>query len=277
MIKVKDQLLQATSDSGFANANQDLKSVIVMTFLAGAYVALGGLFAIKVGYSFPVDQFAGLGKLLFASVFPLGLMLVVICGADLFTGNCNTVTTAYNDRRIDFSRLVISLIRSWFGNFVGAVFVALIVFYSGVLFDIVGGSMPYAQSIVTLANMKANLDFWEAFVRAVGCNWLVCLAVYGSLSSDNVIGKIAALWVPTMAFVAIGFEHCVANMFFIPLAMLLGTDSTYVALVEAGKAAALNVDLYGFLIGNLLPVTLGNIVGGAVLVAMMYNIAYRRS
>ena len=125
-----------------------------------------------------------------------------------------------------------------------------------------------------LANGKTSLSFGEAFWRAVGCNWLVCLAVYLSYAAKETAGKILSLWFPTMAFVAMGMEHCVANMFFVPAAIFTGTDPRYTALVESGAATALTADWSKFFIDNLIPVTLGNIVGGAVLVAMIYAIIH---
>ena len=125
-------------------------------------------------------------------------------------------------------------------------------------------------AVVNLANAKCSLGFTEALLRGIGCNWLVCLAVFAAAASTETIGKIAALWFPTMAFVALGMEHCIANMFFIPLGILTGTDPRYIALAEAGKAAALKADFYSFVAGNLVPVTIGNIIGGSVLVGMLY-------
>ena len=213
----------------------------------------------------------GMSKLIFGAVFPLGLMLVVLCGADLFTGSCMTLATAQAKQKISFGQTVFTLATSWLGNFAGALFVAFFIAYlSGLIFESAGGTMPWAAAVVNLANAKCSLGFTEALLRGVGCNWLVCLAVFAAAASTETIGKIAALWFPTMAFVALGMEHCIANMFFIPLGILTGTDPRYIALVEAGKAAALKADFYSFAVGNLIPVTIGNIIGGSVLVGMLY-------
>ena len=225
------EILNATVSMGVSKANQCWIARAANTLLAGMYIAIGGFLAIRIGLALPWEQWGGMSKLIFGAVFPLGLMLVVLCGADLFTGSCMTLATAQAKQKISFGQTVFTLATSWLGNFAG---------------------------------------FTEALLRGVGCNWLVCLAVFAAAASTETIGKIAALWFPTMAFVALGMEHCIANMFFIPLGILTGTDPRYIALVEAGKAAALKADFYSFAVGNLIPVTIGNIVGGSVLVGMLY-------
>lgn len=256
---------------GISKANQCLTARVANTILAGMYIAIGGFLAVRIGLALPWEQWGGISKLIFGTVFPLGLMLVVLCGADLFTGSCMTLTTAKVKGGLSYGQVFYAGAAAWIGNFVGALFVAyFIAFLSGLIFETAGGTMPWANAIVNLTNAKCSLGFWEALLRGIGCNWLVCLAVFAAAASTETIGKIAALWFPTMAFVALGMEHCVANMFFIPLGLLTGTDSRYVAMIEAGKAVALKADLYSFFIGNLLPVTIGNIIGGSVLVGMLY-------
>ena len=168
-------------------------------------------------------------------------------------------------------------IYSWGGNFVGALFVAYFMAYSsGIIFETINfagqSTMPWANSIVSIANSKCTLSFGDAFWRAVGCNWLVCLAVYAASAAEDITGKIIALWFPTMAFVAMGMEHCIANMFFVPLGILTGTDQRYLAM---SGAVPLHATWETFFMNNLLPVTLGNILGGAILVAGIYAIIYK--
>lgn len=265
------EILNATVSMGVSKANQCWIARAANTLLAGMYIAIGGFLAIRIGLALPWEQWGGMSKLIFGAVFPLGLMLVVLCGADLFTGSCMTLATAQAKQKISFGQTVFTLATSWLGNLAGALFVAFFIAYlSGLIFESAGGTMPWAAAVVNLANAKCSLGFTEALLRGVGCNWLVCLAVFAAAASTETIGKIAALWFPTMAFVALGMEHCIANMFFIPLGILTGTDPRYIALVEAGKAAALKADFYSFAVGNLIPVTIGNIVGGSVLVGMLY-------
>ena len=265
------EILDSTVKTGVSKTFQTPIARVANTFLAGMYIAIGGFLAIRIGLTLPWDTWGGIGKFMFGAVFPLGLMLVVLCGADLFTGSCMTLTTAHARKQITLGQAIYSGTAAWVGNFFGALFVAFFIAYlSGLIFDQAGQTMPWAAAAVNLANAKCSLGFTEAFLRGVGCNWLVCLAVFAAGAATDAGGKIAALWFPTMAFVALGMEHCVANMFFLPLGILTGTDPRYLALVEAGKATALSADWYSIFVSNLLPVTLGNIVGGSVLVGMLY-------
>ncbi len=302
------EILNATVSMGVSKANQCWIARAANTLLAGMYIAIGGFLAIRIGLALPWEQWGGMSKLIFGAVFPLGLMLVVLCGADLFTGSCMTLTTAQAKQKISFGQTVFTLATSWLGNFAGALFVVLcgadlftgscmtlttaqakqkisfgqtvftlatswlgnfagalfvaffIAYLSGLIFESAGGTMPWAAAVVNLANAKCSLGFteallrgigcnwlvclavflifesaggtmpWaaavvnlanakcslgftEALLRGIGCNWLVCLAVFAAAASTETIGKIAALWFPTMAFVALGMEHCIANMF----------------------------------------------------------------
>lgn len=270
-------LMQSCVAGGVARAKQSFVQTLLLTFLAGAYIALGGFLAVRCGLALSWNEWGSMGKFIFAAVFPLGLILTVICGADLFTGNAMTLTGARWHGRVGYTDVARSWVFAWVGNFIGALFVAYcLVWATGLIFEKAPGSgaMPWAETLVKLANGKTSLSFGEAFWRAVGCNWLVCLAVYLSYAAKETAGKILSLWFPTMAFVAMGMEHCVANMFFVPAAIFTGTDPRYTALVESGAATALTADWSKFFIDNLIPVTLGNIVGGAVLVAMIYAIIH---
>ena len=273
-------LLVTAAEGGIGRTRQSLLQTAALTFLAGAYIALGGFLAVRCGLALPWEVWGSMGKFIFAAVFPLGLMLVVVCGADLFTGNCMTLAAARLQKEISIKDSFLSGLYAWLGNFAGALFVAVcMVWATGLIFDKAPAaagmsSMPWADALVKLANAKTSLGFMEAFWRAVGCNWLVCLAVYAAYAAKEVAGKILALWFPTMAFVALGMEHCIANMFFIPAAILTGTDPRYVALVEAGQAAPLTAGWSSFFVDNLIPVTLGNIAGGAILVALLYTFVH---
>lgn len=273
-------LLATAAEGGIGRTRQSALATAALTFLAGAYIALGGFLAVRCGLALPWEVWGSMGKFVFAAVFPLGLMLVVICGADLFTGNCMTLAAGGMQKEVSLGAALRAGIYSWVGNFAGALFVAVsMVWATGLIFDkapaVAGMSaMPWAEALVKLANTKTSLGFMEAFWRAVGCNWLVCLAVYAAYAAKEVAGKILALWFPTMAFVALGMEHCVANMFFIPAAILTGTDPRYTALVAAGDAAPLTATWSGFFVDNLIPVTLGNIAGGAILVAVAYTLVH---
>jgi formate/nitrite transporter len=196
-------------------------------------------------------------------------MLVIIAGAELFTGN-NLILMKVLNREGDLGKMF----KNWFwvyvANFLGSLLLVLIMFGTGLWKS---GNFVVGAKALEIANGKVNLSWLEAFTRGIGCNWLVCLAVWMSVASKDIIGKIFGIYFPIMAFVASGFEHCVANMYFIPMGLLLKGNATVVA--TAGLAGKLsNLSLQGFFVNNLIPVTLGNIVGGSLCVATVYWLAY---
>ena len=244
-----------------------VRKILILAFLAGAYISMGGLFSIVIGYGFPsMAPAPGLQRLLSGLVFPLGLMLVVFAGAELFTGNNAVLIPGALGRRYGWRKVLLNWMLVYAGNFVGSLFFAcFLVKLPGML-----SAEAWRSAAVGIAEAKVSMPWLTVFLRGVGANWLVCLAVWLGLSANDVAGRLLGLFFPIMCFVAIGYEHSVANMFFIPLGILTGTDPRYIALVEAGNASALKADFYSFAVGNLIPVTIGNIIGGSVLVGMLY-------
>ncbi|MDR0911427.1 MAG: formate/nitrite transporter family protein [Methanobrevibacter sp.] len=257
--------------------NAPLLNVIILSFFAGAYIAFGGLLAEIVTTGMAAPQFpAGLVKLFFGGVFPVGLMLVVIAGAELFTGNNMYMAFGVLTGKASAGGLAKNWIISWVFNLVGALFVAYVLAYSTGLMTaptMVNGTetFPFAVKAVSVAAPKVKLGFMEALLRGIGCNWLVCLAVYLAIASDDIIGKILGIWFPIMAFVAIGFEHSVANMFFIPLGIFMGERN----IGTADAPNLVSITWQGFA-NNIVPVTIGNIIGGAIFVAFLYWLVYLR-
>jgi formate/nitrite transporter len=254
---------------GVAKATSPWLTVFVLGILAGAYIGFGGLLSTTVTFDAASRLGIGLSKILAGATFSVGLMLVVIAGAELFTGN-NLMVSSVMTREITFG----TMLKRWgivFGaNFVGSIFLALLFYFSG-LWKTGDGALGAAA--VKIAYNKVALGFGEALWRGIGCNWLVCLAVWMALAARQVIGKIFAIFFPIMTFVAIGFEHSVANMYFIPTGILLmnGAGFTNVPGVDPNLLGWIN-----FLWRNLLPVTIGNIIGGVVFVGMSYWGAYLR-
>ena len=244
-------------------------SVLVLGILAGAYIAFGSVLSTTVTFDMASHFGIGFTKFIGGSVFSVGLMLVVIAGAELFTGN-NLMITSTLAREITFGTMGKRWILVYLANFIGSIIVAILFYLSG-LWKTGGGALGAAA--VKIAYGKVNLGFGEALFRAIGCNWLVCLAVWMALSARQTVGKIFAIFFPIMAFVAIGFEHSIANMYFIPTGIFLHN--------WAGVAAPSGVDPSSlgwgsFLYRNLLPVTIGNIIGGGFFVGMGYWGAYLR-
>ncbi len=287
--KVPADIAKAAIAAGCTKCNMTWSKLLVLGFLAGAYIAFGALLSEIVagglsngsitgqgGEIWKIAMPVGLVKFAAGAVFPVGLMLVVIAGSELFTGNCMFAPISVLNGEAGLRGLVKNWSLVYIGNFLGSIFVAFFLAYKCGFFD----SLPWAGWAATVANTKCGLDFSTAFLRGIGCNWLVCLAVWLAIGAEDVIGKIFACWFPIMAFVTIGFEHSVANMFFIPLGLFAANNPVISGkLAEAGIATTNLLGTegwYNFFVTNLVPVTLGNIVGAALFVAALYWYVYLR-
>jgi formate/nitrite transporter len=260
---------------GAAKAKRDLIALATLSVLAGAFIALGAMFSTLVATGIGDDLSFGLARLIPALVFSLGLVLVVVCGAELFTGDV-LMTIAWASRRLGLAAMLRAWVVILLGNLVGAVGTALLVYLSGHwLMD----DMQVGVTAVKIAAAKASLPLELAFWRGVMCNVLVCLAVWGSLAARSVTDKILIVILPVTAFVAAGFEHSVANFYYLALGWLLqsplSTPEFLARLAQDGIAAS------AISLGNIVPtqaaVIAGNIIGGACLVALTYWLAYLRS
>jgi formate/nitrite transporter len=240
-----------------AKARTPFLSLVLLGVLAGAFVGLGALFYVIV-ISDSTLGFAT-SRVLGGAVFSMGLLLVVVAGAELFTGN-NLLAMAWAHGCVTTREVLYNWVVVCASNLVGAVGLAGIVFLSGHA-DMNGGAI--AKTYLEIAAVKTSLPFWAAFSRGVLCNVLVCIAVWMTLAGRSLVDKFVAILLPIAAFVAAGFEHSIANMFFLPLAMMLHA--------AAGEAVQ-----FSGLWHNLVPVIAGNIVGGSVLVALVYYVIYLR-
>jgi formate/nitrite transporter len=255
---------------GVAKATSPWITVLVLGILGGAYIALGGMFATGCTFDAAAKIGTGLSKFISGAAFSVGLMLVVIAGGELFTGN-NLMISSVMSREISFSRMMGRWGLVYFANFLGALLIAAMFLYSG-LWKTGDGALGLAA--LKLANGKLHLTYTEALWRAIGCNWLVCLAVWMALAARQTVGKIFAIFFPVMAFVCLGFEHCIANMYFIPAAIFYIHRATLPDLHGMDLSA---LTWIGFITKNLIPVTIGNIIGGSVFVGMSYWGAYMRN
>jgi len=239
--------------AGEKKANMPADKVFGLGVLSGCHIAFGAYLMLSVGGACPglAASNPGLQKIILGAFgLPFGLMMTLLSGAELFTGNTALVTLAALEGRANMSQLSKSWMASYAGNFVGSLLLAGLVVLGGTL---VGGGASIGVSVA-----KTSLTFTQAFVRGILCNWLVCMAVYLASFAKDAAGKMVPIWFCISAFVALGLEHSVANMFIIPLGILSGA----------------NVSWKAFLFKNLIPVTLGNIVGGAVCVATAFSMAY---
>ena len=254
-INTPKEVLALAGSSAADKLQNTAGKTLILAFLAGAYIAIGGLFSLMAGFGFPgAAEAPGFQRLLSGAVFPLGLILVVFTGAELFTGNNAVLMPGALGRRYGWGKVARNWTLVWLGNFAGALFFTyFLVVLPGVL-----SSEMWREAACNIAQTKVSLPWGTVFLRGVGANWLVCLAVWLGMSANDVPGRMIGLFFPIMCFVVIDYEHCIANMFFIPLGMMQGA--------EVG---------WGEFIGrNLIPATLGNIAGGAVFVGGLYWYVY---
>ncbi len=243
---------------GIHKSNLSAFKMVILGIFAGIFIGFAGIASTAASSTIPVLSVA---KLVGACVFPAGMAMVLIAGSELFTGNTLIIISVL-EKKVTVRRML----KNWFfvflGNFIGAVFVAACVVYGGTpeLFE---GQL--ARSIVAAGASRCNLTFMEGFIRGILCNILVCIAVWMAFASKNVPGKLITSFWPIMVFVMCGFEHSVADMYF-------GTAALLTSVQYGIEAEGLN--LINFLLGNLLPVTLGNIVGGAGIVGFGYWLIY---
>ncbi|CAF1527948.1 unnamed protein product [Didymodactylos carnosus] len=249
--------IELISAVGVKKSKQRIDHTIIIAFLAGVLLSFGGLFLLIVGGgSAPLAQSLGpsIHKMIQAAVFPIGLILIVITGADLFTGNTMILTVSTLHRKTTCFDLIISWIISFFGNLGGCLFFqCILVYYAGLL-----SNDPYRSFTVKYAEVKGNIEWHQIFLRGIGGNWLVCLAVWLGTSARELHSKVIGIYLPIWLFIAVGYEHSIANMFTVQMGMMLGAD------LSVGK----------YILRTLIPVTLGNIVGGGFFVGFTYWYLY---
>jgi formate transporter FocA len=270
---VPAEMAQKAEEIGIKKANSSAFNLFSLGVLAGAFVAIGAFFSTTVSAGTSTVPY-GIVRLLMGLAFSVGLVLVVVGGAELFTGN-TLIMMAWASKKVS----TLQLLRNWtivyFGNFAGSVATAVIVFLSG-QYTFGGGAV--GRAVLTIATSKMHYGFVQAIFLGVLCNALVCLAVWLTYSARTTGDKILAIVFPISAFVAAGFEHSVANMYFVPMGLFIRQFNPEFALKIATDAgldlASLNWGT--FLVNNLLPVTIGNIIGGGVMVGMVYWMIYLR-
>jgi len=238
---------EALVDKGVYTSNMGFWKTMHSAFMGGCYVGMAGLLSLAIsGNMGAASQVYGLQKFVFAALFPVNLLLVLQSGGQLFTGNTATVSMALCEGKVSLLRLMRSWLLSFVGNVIGCGLIALITWYTGLLS---GGTATLAVKTVVA---KCSLPFGPTLVKAIMCNWLVCMAVFLATSASDLTGKMVGIWFPISMFVAIGFEHSVANMFLLPAGVLAGGPIT---IAETW-------------VKNMIPVSIGNAIAGAVVIGM---------
>ena len=270
------EILLAGLNAAESKAKGGFVKLAVLGVLAGAFVALAGFGSTMASFGLLSEPGSyGVGRTVLGAVFAVALMMILIGGGELFTGN-TLLLNAVVKRRIS----LVSMLRNWLivyaGNFAGAILIAALVAYTG-LFQ-AGGDLLGAITIKVAAG-KTALAFGPAFALGILCNWLVCMAVWLSWATDTMSGKLFAIFFPIWLFALSGYEHCVANMYYIPAGIFAKMTAAFrdaAASHGVGADAMAGLDWGNFFAGNLLPVTLGNIVGGALCVGLLYLLAYHK-
>lgn len=260
-------------ESGVKRAALDPLILVVLSVLAGAFISFGAIFATTVsagGSELPY----GIMRLLTGLVFSVGLILVIVAGAELFTGN-NMIVMAWANGKVTARALLMNWLLAFGGNFVGAILTAVLMFYT-TQYTFGGGAVGLAA--LSTAHSKASLAFVPALALGIMCNVLVCLAVWMCYGARTTVDRVVTIVPPITAFVAAGFEHCIANIYFIPMGLFIKAGAPDSFWASIGKTAADYPELTwsNFFIGNLVPVTIGNIIGGSVMVAAVYWFVYLR-
>ncbi len=258
MMLQPNEIVQYAAKSAEAKSKFGTNKLLVLSFLAGVYISMAGLISVMSGYGMPglTAENPMLTKLLMGLVFPGGLCLVVLAGAELFTGNTAYFMPAVLSRKASVSSLLKNWTIVWTMNFVGCLFFA----YFLVHLTHVADAEEFRAGFQSVANAKTSNPFYVTMLKGIGANWLVCLAMWQGMAAKTVMGKIIGIWWPVMIFVAIGYEHSIANMFIIPMAMFQGADITVGELFCS----------------NLIPATIGNIIGGALFVGTAYWYSYQK-
>ncbi|MBQ3107436.1 MAG: formate/nitrite transporter family protein [Firmicutes bacterium] len=263
-----------TAEVGVKKTSMNKVRSFVLSIIAGAYIALAAIGSNTAAHGLLANpETYGQGKLAAAVVFAVGLMMVLIAGAELFTGNC-LIIVGVLEKKVKAAAMALNLCTVWLGNLVGGVLVSWIAATTG-LFN--GGGNLLAAVTIKIAAGKCVLGFGDAFLLGILCNILVCLGVWMSFAAQDTIGKLFASGFPVFLFVCSGYEHCIANMAYIPMGIFAKANPAYVqAALDLGVSqSSLDALNWGnMFVTNMIPVTLGNIVGGSVCVGLLYWFVY---
>lgn len=267
------EIVDFTEETGVKKATMPLSRTLLLAFLAGVFIALASVGSNIISHNI---ENIGVAKYLAGLIFPTGLILVVIAGAELYTGN-NLISIAVLSGRVKWSKYIWNLSFVWLGNLVGSVFIALLIYLSGQL-DYTEGLL--GAYTIKVASVKSSLSFTQALSSGILCNLLVCLAVWMSYAAKDIAGKTLVIFFPIWLFIASGYEHSVANMYYLSAGLMAKSNPEFIN--QAGAELGLtpeninNLTIMNAFTDNLIPVTLGNLIGGALFVGAWYWWAYKK-
>jgi Formate/nitrite family of transporters len=267
------EILEHTINTGLIKTQRKILSVLILSFLGGVYIAFASEGSTMAAYNLLANADTyGLGKVLAGAVFGTGLMLVVLAGAELFTGN-SLIIVSVLERKVTVKAMLFNWLLVYIGNFLGSLCIALMMYRSG-LFSSSGGLL--GGMTIKIASYKTALPFLSAFFLGVMCNWLVCLAIWVSCGAAETAGKALAIFFIICLFVTSGFEHSIANMYYIPAGIFAKQNPQWLAMSQVPADQIANLNWISFIIKNLIPVTLGNIAGGAGMVGGLYWLSRKK-
>lgn len=268
------EIAEATIQAGKKKVSLSITKLIVLGIMAGVFIAFAAEGSNMAAFNlFANPDTYGLGKIVAGTIFGTGLMLVVLAGGELFTGN-TLITAGVLEGKVKISAMLRNWVFVYIGNFIGSILIAYLMVQSG-LFNS-GGNLLGAITI-KIASYKVGLSFMSAFYLGIMCNWLVCLAVWMATGATDMVGKILAIFFPILLFITSGFEHSVANMYYIPAGIMAKANPAWAAATHLAPSVLAKLNWETFVVNNLIPVTLGNIVGGAVFVAGAYWFVYLKA
>lgn len=267
------EIVDFAEDAGVKKASFPFERTMLLSFMAGVFIALASVGSNIISHNI---EDIGLAKYLAGLIFPTGLILVVVAGAELFTGN-NLISVALLAGKVKWSKYLGNLSLVWLGNLIGSVFIALLIYMSG--------QLDYSEGLlgaytIKVASTKTSLSFTQAFTSGILCNLLVCLAVWMSYAAKDIAGKVLAIFFPIWLFIASGYEHSVANMYYLSAGLMAKSSSSFAIKaaneLEVSSDILNNLSIMNAFTDNLIPVTLGNLVGGALFIGAWYWWAYKR-
>ena len=246
------------ASSGVIKHKTPFLKFAILAFLGGTFIAFGGLLSVMVAGGMPgvAATNPGLVKFVAGALFPVGLIMVSVAGADLFTSDCTGMVLPYLQKQINMKAVLKILVLSYIFNFIGTQFIAYFMSYQTGLLDY----DPWQSYLHHYSEAKVNQDFYKVLLKGIGANWLVCLGTWMGYAGKDVTSKAVGIWIPVMLFVTLGYEHSIANMFFIPAAIYSGADILWC----------------DFIVQNLIPATIGNIIGGMGFVGCAYWYVYMK-
>jgi len=261
------EILEYTSNAGIVKTQRKTLSVLILAFLGGAYIAFAAEGSTMAAYNLLANADTyGLGKVLAGTVFGTGLMLIVLAGGELFTGN-SLIIVSVLDREVTVKAMLRNWLLVYIGNFLGSLCIAIMMNKSG-LFNSSNGLL--GGMTIKTASYKTALPFHSAFFLGIMCNWLVCLAVWVSYGTADILGKALTIFFIIGLFVTSGFEHSIANMYYIPAGIIAKQNPQWLTMSQIPADQTAHLNWFNFVVKNLIPVTLGNIAGGSVMVGGLY-------